>query len=298
MSWIYVTRHFNDFMINLQLTKAQRDDAVTKANNIASALRAKYRPYEVTNGNDYLIVGSYGKGTMIRPPTDIDMLYRLPYSTYQRINQVSGNKQSILLQEIKNALEERFVNTDLGADGQVVKVPFQTCAVDVVPAFYCENKTYMICDTNLGGKWKYTNPVSEYQAINGIDILNDYKATRLIWMLKAWKNSCNVDVPSLCIEILATQFVSQWIYRDKSIFWYDWMIRDFFLWLLYQKNKSLSIPGSYSTINLGDIWYSRAVSAYQRALKACDYEKDNYNFLSAEEWQKIFGNQFIAATPV
>lgn len=129
MSWIYVTRHFNDFMINLQLTKAQRDDVVTKANNIASALRAKYRPYEVTNGNDYLIVGSYGKGTMIRPPTDIDMLYRLPYSTYQRINQVSGNKQSILLQEIKNALEERFVNTDLGADGQVVKVPFQTCAV-------------------------------------------------------------------------------------------------------------------------------------------------------------------------
>ena len=297
MSWIYVTRHFTDFMINLQLTKNQREDANIKAVDIAKALRAEYRPHELFITNDYFIVGSYGKGTAIRPPSDVDILYILPYSTYQRISGLAGNKQSILLQEIKNTLSVRFSNTDLRADGQVVKVPFQSYAIEVVPSFYCDDTSYMICDTSLGGKWKYTNPVKEYQAIHNVDIITDYKVTRLIWMLKAWKSSCNVDISSLGLELLSTNFITNWQYRDKSIFWYDWMMRDFFYWLLFQRNKTFIIPGTYNILQIGDVWYSRALSAYQRAFKACQYEYDNYNHLSAGEWQKIFGNQFIAASP-
>lgn len=295
MSWIYVIRHFTDFLNNLQLTKIQRDDAISKVTNIAKTLHSKYRQFEIFNNKGYMIAGSYGKGTAIRPPTDVDLLYILPYQVYERVTKLLGNKQSILLQEVKDILAASFPNTDMSADGQVVKVPFVSYSVEVVPCFYCKDASYMICDTNLGGRWKYTNPVAEYQAIHNVDILTEYKATRLIWMLKAWKANCNVDISSLGLELFATEFAWRWVYKDKSIFWYDWMIRDFFSWLIYQRNRTLSIPGISDTLQIGQNWHSKAISAYQRALKACENEQGNYNYLAVDEWQKIFGNEFIAA---
>lgn len=42
-------------------------------------------------------------------------------------------------------------------------------------------------------------------------------------------------------------------------------------------------------ITLGDAWLSKAQTAHYRALKACEYEYDNYEVLAGSEWQKIFG---------
>ena len=49
------------------------------------------------------------------------------------------------------------------------------------------------------------------------------------------------------------------------------------------------MPVTGEVILLGDEWLSRADTAYQRALKACDYEFDNQEQSAGEEWQKIFG---------
>jgi hypothetical protein len=40
---------------------------------------------------------------------------------------------------------------------------------------------------------------------------------------------------------------------------------------------------------LGDIWKSRAESAYARAIKASDFERENQVLAAGDEWQKIFG---------
>ena len=42
-------------------------------------------------------------------------------------------------------------------------------------------------------------------------------------------------------------------------------------------------------IPLADAWLSKAQTACDRALKACDYEYDNDDILAGVEWQKIFG---------
>ena len=47
----------------------------------------------------------------------------------------TGNKQSQLLQEIKGALEKSFPNTAIKGDGPVVKIPFTSYNVELVPAF-------------------------------------------------------------------------------------------------------------------------------------------------------------------
>jgi hypothetical protein len=51
------------------------------------------------------------------------------------------------------------------------------------------------------------------------------------------------------------------------------------------------VPGTFEVISLGNAWQSRAESAYYRAVRACDHERDNRIEDAGEEWQKIFGLQ-------
>ena len=96
----------------------------------------------------------------------------------------------------------------------------------------------------------------------------------------------------MCLEILAGVFVAQWQYRDKTIFYYDWMIRDFFAFMLQHVNGWVRPAGIAEQILLGNCWESKCRTAYSRALKACDYEYVDKEFDASEEWQKIFGSQF------
>lgn len=292
--WAYVIPHFTTFLSNLDLTQNQQDDAKTKVNNVVRCLQAKYYqgPYDPGNA---IIVGSYGKNTAVRPPSDIDMLYLLPVSEYHRINQVLGNGQSQLLQEVKHVLACTFSRTDLSADGQVVKVPFSSFAVEVVPAFLCNDGTYLTCHTAQGGSWRASCPQEEYRAIADLDSIFENKATHLIKMLKAWKRICNVPLKSIALEIVSCSFVRQWPYNQRSIFWYDWMIRDFFAFLRRYSNITVPIPGIQETVNLGDRWVSRCETAYSRAIKACKYEAEDLGILAEYEWKKIFGDQFSRA---
>lgn len=292
--WAYVTQHFTTFLSNLELTQSQREDAMTKVNSVGRCLHAKY--YQGTyNSENVVVVGSYGKGTAIRPPSDIDMLYLLPVSEYYRINQVFGNGQSQLLQEVKRALADTFPRTDLSADGQVVKAPFTSFAVEVVPAFRCDDGTYITCHTAGGGCWRASNPLAEYRVITDLDTVCGNKATHLTKMLKTWKRICNVPMKSIILEIAACSFVSQWPNNQQSIFWYDWMVRDIFAFLWRYKNGTAQVPGIQEAISLGDQWVSRCESAYSRAVKACEYEYQDLGVLAEDEWKKIFGDQFTRA---
>ena len=293
--WAYVIPHFTRFLANLELTSNQRDDAMTKARSVGKCLHAKYYAGDYDPGK-VVVVGSYGKGTAIRPPSDIDMLYVLPSYHYYRISNISGNGQSQLLQEVRHALATRFPHTSISADGQVVKVPFASYAVEVVPAFLGPNGTYLTCHTADGGSWRVSNPIAEYYAIALSDVAYQNKATHLIKMLKGWKRNCNVPLKSIVLEIAACSFIRQWQYNNRSIFWYDWMVRDFFAFLWQYRNGTAQIPGIQETIPLGDSWVSRCESAYSRALKACEYERHDLGVLAEDEWEKIFGNQFTRAS--
>jgi len=282
------------FLSNLELTQSQRDDAMTKVSSVGGCLHTKYYQGAYDSGN-VVVVGSYGKGTAVRPPSDIDIIYLLPVSEYYRINQVFGNGQSQLLQEVKRALADTFPRTDLSADGQIVKVPFTSYSVEVVPAFRCDDATCLTCYTADGGSWRASNPRAEYRAIADLDAVFGNKATHLTKMLKAWKRECNVPLKSIVLEIAACSLVRQWPYNKQSIFWYDWLIRDFFAYLWQYKNGTAQIPGIQETISLGDEWVSRCESACSRAVNACVYEYQDLGVLAEDEWKKIFGDQFTRA---
>src|SRR5262249_19840982 len=144
-------------------------------------------------------VGSYGEGTAAKPRTDVDMIFVIPSADFTRINALSGNKQSQLLQEVKSSLLETFPSTDIRGDGPIVKVPFSTYDFEVVPVFRLNNG-FLTANTKNGGQWGYTHPEAELQWLKNVDTATFGKATHLVKMLKAWKRECNVDMRSICLE--------------------------------------------------------------------------------------------------
>jgi hypothetical protein len=295
--WQYVIPHFNSFLSALELTTEDRNDADGKAERIARSLFAKYYPYHrFFDPSCYVKVGSYGKNSASSNHSDLDMLFILPWDVYTRIEALSGNKQSQLLQEFKSPLLLSFPNTPLKADGQIVKAPFKSYHVEVVPAFRLLDGTFLTAHTGDNGSWKITNPVAEYNQLKEADLATQMKATHLTKMLKAWKYECNVDIKSISLEVLAIIFVKQWRHRGETVFYYDWMIRDYFEFLLPYVNGWTLIPGTTERIQLGDRWESKARSAYARALNACEYEKADSPYSATCEWQKIFGYTFAGSS--
>lgn len=295
--WDYVIPHFSRFLKELELKPEERSDAETKADRVARSLWSYYYGENGEfNPKCYVKVGSYGKGTATRPPSDLDMLFLLPWREYTRIEQLSGNKQSQLLQEVKDVLTDTFPRTDLRADGQVVIAPFQTYNVEIIPAFKFTDGTYITAHTANGGSWRASNPAVEYKWIQDTDSISAGKATRLIKMLKAWKRECSVDIKSISMEVAACVFITNWPYRLKTIFYYDWMVRDFFEFMLRYRWGSNIVPGTQERIQLGDAWGTKCESAYHRAFKAEQYERADNGNAATEEWRKIFGGQFEPST--
>jgi hypothetical protein len=110
-------------------------------------------------------------------------------------------------------------------------------------------------------------------------------------MAKAWKRECNVELKSTSIEVLASTFAQEWPNRNHDLYWYDWMVRDFFAFLFKYINAWTSILGADEKIQLGNDWQSKLETAHARALKACEHERADQGYAAVLEWRKIFGSQ-------
>lgn len=118
-----------------------------------------------------LYVGSYGRGTAI-DTSDLDILVELPQSEYSRYDYAKGNGQSRLLQVVRSSIMTTYPNSDVRADGQVVKIAFSDgMRFEILPAFKkvdwsgLWDGTYNYPDTNMGGNWRSTNPKVEQDAM-------------------------------------------------------------------------------------------------------------------------------------
>jgi hypothetical protein len=287
--WSYVTQRFTQFVANLHLTAPQVADGQTKRNGVVACLNRAYFNSSSSVDNSFFI-GSWGKNTAIRPPRDVDIYFVLPPSVYHRFDTYTGNKQSALLQEIRRVLQVTYpTTTNIRGDGPVVLVGFGSYAVEVVPAFALENSRYWVCDTKQNGSYKITAPWNEIVHVNDADDRNAKNLRPLVNMLKAWQGYCTVPIKSFYLELIAVEFLDQSPWRLNGVFWYDWITRDFFAYLINRANTFVSAPGTGELMWLGDTWKSRAESAYARAVKACEYEEQNSMILAGDEWQKIFG---------
>ncbi|WP_155983457.1 SMODS domain-containing nucleotidyltransferase [Nitratireductor aquibiodomus] len=287
--WFYVTRRFQHLQGNLALLPADIEDANTKVGGIVSSLNRSFYGESVVSR--YLVAGSWGKNTAIRPPSDVDIFFILPNEVFHRFNARTGNKQSQLLQYVRDVVSTTYPQTRIRGDGQVVVVGFNSIEIEIVPAFIAQGGGFIICDANDGGRWKLVNPAGEASALDQSDMAFNGNVRKITRILKQWKRHCNVPIKSFQVEQLVRESLPGMIWGGYQEFWFDWIVRDVFAYMIGRAGGGFYMPGNPGEwINLGDDWKSKAISAYERACKACACERQNLNMAAGSEWQKIFGN--------
>ncbi len=284
---------FEKFLGNLNLTSSNLTDAQTKYDGVARKLHSHYYG-TAFDGSTRRLIGSYGKGTAVRPPRDVDLLFIMPNAEYWRYDGYVGNGQSQMLQDVRAVIQERYSTTEkIRGDGQVVVVPFSDGhSVEVLPAWINKAGKYTIADTHSGGSWKIADHAAEISNVDGADRQYNGNVRNLIKMLKAWQAECNVPIKSLTLELRSINFLKSWSNADKGFVYYDWMARDFFSELIKNAGNYCVVPGAQQRCQYGSDWLSRAETAYGRAVKACQYEADKQDYNAAVEWRKIFGSQY------
>lgn len=227
-----VKEMFEEFLANLGIDNKEQISG--RYGEITCCLNQNYRDSDSKTSYS-LQVGSYGRYTAIRGISDLDMIYMMPKSQWDRFK---DGRQSALLQEVKKTIKERYPRTEMRGDGQVVVVSFDNHQVEVVPAFEQEDGNFKYPDTNNGGSWPITKPRSEIKEISDLDKDKNYNLRRLCKMARAWKNKHAVVMGGLLIDTLAYNFLkSTSAYDKKGFSVYDCMVRDFFRFLSEQPDQ-------------------------------------------------------------
>ena len=287
-----VGEDFRTFCNNLTITNrgqiSQRYKAITKRLNTDF--------WESPSDTDHSrYVGSYGRDTAIRGFSDLDMIFVLPDDLYGRYDRYTHNGQSALLQAVRDSTLKTYPQTDIGADGQVVVVPFTDgMTFEVVPCFVKSDGSYTYPDSNQGGRWRSTNPLPEIEAIADLDKRCNGNLKWLCRMARAWKNQWDVPMGGLLIDTLAHNFMADWEYRDKSFVYYDWMSRDFFLYLSERDPSQqywLAVGSSQFIWRKGPFEY-KAKRCHNLAQKAIEYETDGKTRSARQTWREIYGTAY------
>jgi len=241
-----------------------------------------------------LYVGSYGRDTDIHV-SDIDMLFVLPYSVYEQYNKYTGNKQSALLQAVRNSIQKTYDKTFIKADGQVIGVNFTDgICFEIVPTFTNNDNSFTFPDSNNGGSWKTTNPKPEIKAINEKNQEWNKNLKRLCRMIRVWKDVHNVPMGGLLIDTFAHNFLKSWGHNDKSYTYYDWMVRDFFKYLKDQNKEQtywLAVGSNQYILRKGN-FEAKASKAYNLVLEAINYEDKQQDYSANLKWREVFGTKF------
>lgn len=285
--------NFRKFLKKILLTDIQKQDAKTKIKGVCKTLHSKYYPDTVYNGSTKFLVGSYGKHTNIRPPKDIDIIFKMPEEEFSRYDSLSENKQSQLLQDVREVLKDTFTTTEeIKAFGKVIVINFSESAhsVELLPAWQLESGLFRIPNTENGGSWDIWDPLAENNNIDKSNVATG-KTRSTIRMLKAWVENCSVPLESFVLEILVVDYLSEKHDNEINVL-YPELIFGFFDYLKEKKNASIISPASGTSIDIGDEWCSKVESAYSRSEKAIKLEAKNKLKDASLKWKKIFSDDF------
>lgn len=200
----------------------------------------------------------------------------MPPEKYEQYNDNESNKQAQLLQDIKSVLETKYTNTPVKAFGKVVVVEFADTKhqVELLPAWENEDGTFLIPNSENGGKWEYCNPREEMKTIADSNSKTG-KTRMIVRMVKKWTDTCTVKIKSFKIENAVVDFLNG---RDCQNLQIAEIIRDFFEY--------------FCALTTDEEIKSHLTTALNRANKALEFENEGNEEKAVAEWIKVFGDDF------
>lgn len=281
-----VKEAFKTFRSRLEITDLQAQTVSTRQQNVRKAVAA-----ELTVLTDFL-TGSYCRSTLIAPlsQADVDIFVVLDPKYYEK------DGQAALLERVKRALKKQYDLSDISRDGQAITITFSDFKVDVVPGFYRSGGGYLIPNTQ-GSTWIETNPKEHERLSSENNQAHNGDLVPLEKMIKRWNREIGRHFRSFHLEVLAWDIldgVTISSFSSGARYYFDKGRTT-----IKQKNAD---PAGYG----GDVGYyissqtqideavSRFTTAYNRAIKAEEYEAKGKVADAIGEWRKIFGDTFPA----
>lgn len=285
---------FEEFCRQLPLSTTQRVSIADRTARITRRLNGDFRD-TASDATNRFYGGSYGRNTALASVSDIDLMYVLPYTTYTQYKAYSNNKQSALLQAVKNSLNLTYPNSAVIADGQIVQIAFtDNITYEIVPVFLNNDESYTFPDSNNGGSWRACKPKHEISEFAKRDSECNGNLVVLARMIRAWRDNNSVPMGGMLIDTLAYQFIGSWGYRDKSYLYYDYMTRDFFAFLGQQDRHQeyWTSPGSGSRVARTGSFELRARQSHTVALGAVANLEANQFWAAKSKYRQIYGTAF------
>ncbi len=292
IGWVHLIRRFDLLIDAIGITEEEMSDGMKKAMRVVGSLNRAY--WNVSSQTDHaFLLGSWAKQTRVRPFSDIDILFVLPWSEYHRFNKHIGNQQSNLLQDLKASLGVTYSRTEIWGDRHVVAAEVDGVEIEVVPAFSFEggpnDGQFWVCDTKDGGRYKLADPSAELRALEQADGTYNGNARRLLRLMKKWKVYTGAPIKSFQLERLVMEFLPSYQYSKQNRFYYDWLVRDFFAFLISRADGWAQMPGTNEWIPFGSEWLAHARTAFANATSAASHEYANNDRAAGTSWQEIFG---------
>ena len=281
---------FSTFLDNIKVDNFQKIGDRYK--EITRKLNKTFRDTDSETANS-LQVGSYGRYTGIKGISDLDMLYIMPKSKWD----IYKNSPSGLLADVRDALRERYPNTDIRYDRLVVDVFFKDFTFEVQPVFEEDGedgyKNYKYPDTKYGC-YKITKPKQEQDAMTEFKYDHGGHHRLLCKMTRSWKNTMGVAMGGLLVDTLAYNFLKEKDEYDFATYSdFDDMCKDFFEYLKNQpKQDHYQALGSNQDVKVKHPFRNKAKDAFEKAKKAVEQDTDEKR---NETWREVFGRNFPKA---
>ena len=279
--------NFKDFIQAITLTSVQNEDARTKYVGVCKKLYSHFYSGDYDDGKKFLF-GSYKTKTNVRPLTsdqDVDVLFKISQETFDKYDQYESNGQAALLQEVRNALKEKYTTTDtIKAWGKVVLVVFDENHhnVELLPALELDDKTFKIPNSENGGSWEIFDPRAELDKFQKSNTNTNGLTRDLAKMLKAWAHTTTSMTYKSCKRLDdIIDFLEENYPQGKGVETYAKVVFDFF---------------DFMHSKCGEEIKSFIETAYNRAQKAMQFDDEGKYIEASEEWRKIFGPKFPKAT--
>ena len=243
-------------------------------------------------------VGSYGRQTAVHGISDLDMIFELPWATYEKHRKYDNNGPSALVQAVRESLLKRYPSTRIKGDGQVVVLPFDKYVVEVLPAFVDEAADgYRFGDSNDGGSWRVCKPVQEMSAVDERNKRTNRNYKHVCKMLRAWKNTNGVSVGGLLLDTLVFNFFSQdKTYDEVNYSGYEDLMVSIFSYIGNLEHQEYwAAPGSGQRVYSNGKFQAKAKKAAAKCVEARDADKEAKK---SKLYREVFGRSFPSTAVV
>lgn len=187
-----VTGGFNELIRRLELTDDQATTAESRVKGIKDFFDANFKMAERA-----FTIGSYRRGTLIRPERDVDLL--APFSVAEYWQTYRGDSRAFVYM-IRDKLNRGYAKTDVSSKQVAVVLDFSVIRAEIVPGFRRDGGGYLIPDGSKS--WMATNPPYHANLIRDRDTALGGKLKPLIRLMKFWNIANGHHLRSFHVELM------------------------------------------------------------------------------------------------